>query len=110
MTTPFFGHYCYCSGKLIVNPTIIVPEIQFTTQELEPVTNLQSQYKTNDPEFAQKLHTVLNPTIIVPEIQFTTQELEPVTNLQSQYKTNDPEFAQKLHTVRQYVLNIMKKH
>ncbi|RHZ84715.1 hypothetical protein Glove_78g10 [Diversispora epigaea] len=32
--------------------TIIVPEIQFTTQEPEPVTNLQSQYKTNDPEFA----------------------------------------------------------
>ncbi|RHZ71561.1 hypothetical protein Glove_256g1 [Diversispora epigaea] len=43
--------------KINSESTIIVPEIQFTTQEPKPVTNLQSQYKTNDPEFAQKLHT-----------------------------------------------------
>ncbi|RHZ47675.1 hypothetical protein Glove_574g27 [Diversispora epigaea] len=43
--------------KINSESTIIVPKIQFTTQEPEPVTNLQFQYKTNDPEFAQKLHT-----------------------------------------------------
>ncbi|RHZ70140.1 hypothetical protein Glove_275g103 [Diversispora epigaea] len=44
--------------------TIIDPEIQFTTQELEPVTNLQSQYKTNDPEFDKNyiLHVNIIPS------------------------------------------------